>query len=187
MTYTANERSAGRLVVAMPGTLCEGRAPYQMGDYECKGSVDEAGNRTASQAVHQWHGVNLCGFHSPFDVTDEDRATFNDYQARANGTVTDEVEVPVGSNKATPDWTRRVESTIVNAERMVRNGVRPPEFSLAVVNEVARLNRRKIERAARNAIDTAQRECYNGLMTEAHRDTLVSAALDSTRHVSLDK
>lgn len=58
--------------------------------------------------------------------------------------------VPVGSNKAQPDWTRRVESSIRYAEINIGRRWNGRAHLFAVVDEVGRLIRRRVERANRD-------------------------------------
>lgn len=77
MTYTETQRQAGLLTIAPAGTTCQGATPYSGSSFGCHGAKDAAGEYTAAPAVHTWtvDGVegHYCGYHSPFDVTAEDR------------------------------------------------------------------------------------------------------------------
>lgn len=88
--------------------------------------------------------------------------------------------VPVGTNKATPDWTRRIESTIVWAERMVRNGTRGATYLDAVMNEISRLNRVKRARL----VVAMQQDIRTKIMARELSNAEIDAGLDAIDRVA---
>lgn len=83
MTYSDTLRAKGLLTIAPAGTKCMGNTPYSGSSFDC------AGNEGApNDAVHTWEGRHYCAYHSPFDLTDEERAAI---EARKVDETTNEV------------------------------------------------------------------------------------------------
>lgn len=66
-------RAKGELSLAPLGSLCQGNTPFSGSSFRCAGR-----DGLASVAVHTWapeghEGRDYCGYHSPFDLTAEDR------------------------------------------------------------------------------------------------------------------
>lgn len=107
-------------------------------------------------------------------------------EANASGQIVD--PVPVGSDKPEGSF-GGVTSVIRRSERRVR--LAPNERNVrmheALLNEVTRLTRRRVDQAARRTIEGAWRKLYDGAITQAECDRIVSEALATTLEVSLDK
>lgn len=106
-------------------------------------------------------------------------------ELRARGEITD--PVPVGSNKAKPDWTGRVESPIVRAEGLVRDGKKGAAYLVAVVNEISRRNRMARRHEAAAHMNEADRQYGEGLISKAYLDVMLRDAERHTKGVSLAK
>lgn len=88
--------------------------------------------------------------------------------------------VPPGTNRATPDWTGRVESAIRYAEYKYAVGIKGRNWLDAIVNEIARLGR--IKRA--RLVVSMQTDLRADIMAGRIQGYAIDAALDKIDAVS---
>lgn len=109
----------------------------------------------------------------------------DEVELRAQGLITD--PVPFGSDRATPDWTGRVESAIVNAENMHWLGNWSRERLDAVVNELARIKRVRRARQAAKELEISKAMWLNRLIDTPKYHAEVNSARKYAAGVSLAK
>lgn len=109
----------------------------------------------------------------------------DEVEARAQGLITD--PVPVGSEKAEPDWTGQTITSIVRAERSVRKGRKLPSFLAALVDEHARLKRVQRGRQAVKELEITKAMWIRGLIDTTQYHAEVHSARKYATGVSLAK